>query len=227
MIINKQITYIINKDKNLDSSIISTSLDLKINDNHEQSMYLIHKALKWQLNQKRQGNAHTKTRKEVRGGGRKPWKQKGTGRARAGSNRSPLWKGGGVIFGPKSKIYQSKINKKEKRLAIQTLIYNKFPNTFVIDDIFNNLAKPSTKIILNKVKQLNINIDTTKKILIITANKTDTLYRSIRNLANVDLVAANHINILSLLKADIILMTIDSINIIHNMYNYNNEQYKS
>lgn len=90
--------------------------------------YLIHKdILRHQINQK-QGTVSTKTRGEVRGGGRKPWRQKGTGRARAGSNRSPLWKGGGVIFGPKPKKINLKINQKERQLAIRTLLYNKRKN---------------------------------------------------------------------------------------------------
>ena len=87
--------------------------------------YLIHRdILRHQLSQK-QGTVSTKTRSEVRGGGKKPWRQKGTGRARAGSSRSPLWKGGGVIFGPKPKTANLKLNKKERNLALQTLLYNK------------------------------------------------------------------------------------------------------
>merc|ERR1712228_533246 len=98
---------------------------IKLNVLEDSGNYLIHKdILRHQISQK-QGTVSTKTRSEVRGGGRKPWRQKGTGRARAGSNRSPLWKGGGVIFGPKPKIKKQKLNKKEYRLAIQTLLYNK------------------------------------------------------------------------------------------------------
>merc|ERR1712153_281954 len=95
--------------------------------------YLIHKDILRHQISKKQGTASTKTRSEVRGGGRKPWKQKGTGRARAGSNRSPLWKGGGVIFGPKPKTMQHKLNKKEFQLALRTLLYNKKNNLFVFD----------------------------------------------------------------------------------------------
>ena len=96
--------------------------------------YLIHRdILRHQLSQK-QGTVSTKTRSEVRGGGKKPWKQKGTGRARAGSSRSPLWKGGGVIFGPKPKTVNLKLNKKERALALQTLFYNKRNNISVVGD---------------------------------------------------------------------------------------------
>merc|ERR1712231_47060 len=95
----------------------------------------IHKdILRHQMSQK-QGTVSTKTRSEVRGGGRKPWQQKGTGRARAGSNSSPLWKGGGVIFGPKPKKTILKLNKKERKLALQTLLYNKRNNISVIDNL--------------------------------------------------------------------------------------------
>merc|ERR1712194_59481 len=96
--------------------------------------------IRHQLNQK-QGTLSTKTRGEVRGGGRKPWNQKGTGRARAGSNRSPLWKGGGVIFGPKPKIIVTKLNKKERSLALQTLLYNKKNNVIVIEDLENTMTE--------------------------------------------------------------------------------------
>ena len=99
--------------------------ELTLNILDKSGNYLLHKDLLRHLSSKRQGTVSTKTRSEVRGGGRKPWQQKGTGRARAGSNRSPLWKGGGVIFGPKPKKVALKLNKKERRLALQTLLYNK------------------------------------------------------------------------------------------------------
>merc|ERR1712232_965806 len=97
--------------------------------------YLIHKDIVRQQIQQKQGTVSTKTRSEVRGGGRKPWRQKGTGRARAGSNRSPLWKGGGVIFGPKPKTIVKKLNKKERNLALQTLLYNKRNSILIIDNL--------------------------------------------------------------------------------------------
>merc|ERR1712106_997512 len=94
--------------------------------------YLVYKDISRQQKQQKQGTVSTKTRSEVRGGGRKPWQQKGTGRARAGSNRSPLWKGGGVIFGPKPKAVTLKLNQKERKLSLQTLLYNKRDNILVI-----------------------------------------------------------------------------------------------
>jgi large subunit ribosomal protein L4 len=116
MTVQKFITYApldIN-GKQLDSK---HELQLKVSENS--GNYLLHKDLLRHFNSKNQGTVSTKTRSEVRGGGRKPWRQKGTGRARAGSNRSPLWRGGGVTFGPKPKTVSLKLNKKERRLALQ------------------------------------------------------------------------------------------------------------
>nr|QCI08142.1 ribosomal protein L4 [Polyneura bonnemaisonii] len=220
MTIKKKLTYIIktniNKDKNTENS---SELYLNIGKNCNQNMYLIHKVLKQQLKISRRGTANTKTRSEIRGGGKKPWKQKGTGRARAGSIRSPLWRGGGVIFGPKNKIYQSKINKKEKQIAIQTLIYNKFSNTLVIDKLLNNLSQPSTKHAIQELKNIGININRENNILLIIAKRNTKIYLSVRNLKNIELITPDHLNIISLLKAKKILITYDALNIIKNLYN--------
>ena len=181
------------------------------------SMYIIHSALVKQLATKRQGTAHSKTRSEVRGGGRKPWKQKGTGKARAGSIRSPLWKGGGVTFGPRTRNYISKINAKEKKLAIRTLLYNKAPHILVISNEEIFLAKPSTQLLLDKIQ--NLNLDLNKRILIIVDNKDKTLYLSHRNLQNIDIIQANQINIIALLNAEQILITSTSLKKIEEVYN--------
>nr|YP_009398292.1 ribosomal protein L4 [Thaumatella adunca]ARW67478.1 ribosomal protein L4 [Thaumatella adunca] len=208
----KQLKYsIIDSNK----KITETSINLHINENKHQQMYLIHKALKQQITNNRIRNAHTKTRSEVRGGGKKPWKQKGTGRARAGSTRSPLWKGGGVIFGPRKKIYNSKINKKEKKLAINIAIYNKFSQTIVTQHILNNINRPSTKDALTEINRLGINIQKQKNILIVVEKKTKIIYLSYKNLKNIELIEVNSMNILSLLKADIILITSNALNAIN------------
>nr|QCI04649.1 ribosomal protein L4 [Apoglossum ruscifolium] len=217
--IQKKITYTIKSSDKI-NPILYEDIYLSINESHEKQMYNIHRAVKQQLNDYRQGNAHTKNRSEIRGGGRKPWKQKGTGRARAGSIRSPLWRGGGVIFGPKAKIYKSKINKKEKLLAIKNLIYNKFKYTTIIDKLFDNLNKPKTKLILNKLNEYGINNKKHKNnILLIVKNKNKELYLSTRNLSNIELITANNLNVLSLIKADKILITFEALNTIKNLYN--------
>ena len=116
---------------------LSNNDELKLTVLENSGNYLLHKDMVRHSSSQTQGTTSTKTRSEVRGGGRKPWRQKGTGRARAGSNRSPLWKGGGVIFGPKPKKVSLKLNKKERRLALQTLLYNKKNNIVIIDDLEN------------------------------------------------------------------------------------------
>ena len=197
------------------------NINLKMSDNIQQNMYIIHRVIQQQLTLKRLGNANTKTRSEVRGGGRKPWKQKGTGRARAGSIRSPLWKGGGVIFGPKTKQYNYKINKKEKQLAIRILLHNKHANTIVTNKLLDQITKPKTKTIIEILHNLGLQTNKKQKILIITNKKTPELYLSIRNLPNIDIIAADNLNSLSLIKADKILLTIDSLKKIEDIYNDN------
>ena len=174
--------------KNLSGQDDETTTTLNLKVQNEKSTYLIHRALVKQLIEHRQGNANTKTRSEVRGGGRKPWKQKGTGRARAGSKRSPLWKGGGVSFGPRTKKFQIKLNKKEWRLALQTLLFNKKESIIVIKDLcesFENIQK--TQSFLDCLKKLSIS-NVTSKILIIVPNKSKGLIYSTQNIKNIDVI---------------------------------------
>nr|QCI04413.1 ribosomal protein L4 [Antithamnion hubbsii] len=196
-----------------------TEIKLKISNDLKKNMYITHRVIKQQLHIQRQGNANTKTRSEVRGGGKKPWKQKGTGRARAGSIRSPLWKGGGVIFGPKPKKYTFKINKKERQLAIRILLYNKYSQTTITQNFCKNLKKPNTQNILESLNNLGIQTKNKNRVLIIVSNKSKALYLSIRNLTNIDIICANNLNTLSLIKADKILITFDALNIINTIYN--------
>lgn len=194
---------------------------LKIHQDDSTKMYIVHRAIRQQLNNRRQGNANTKTRSEIRGGGKKPWKQKGTGKARAGSTRSPLWRGGGVIFGPKAKIYNSKINKKEKILALNILLHNKQKDTKVVKNLFANINEPSTKKMLLTLKQLGFSIDKQEKLLIILNNKNKVTYLSTRNLQNIEIIEAKHLNSLSLIKANKILITDEALKTIKQT---NNEQ---
>ena len=177
--------------------------------------YLIHRDILRHQASQRQGTVSTKTRSEVRGGGKKPWRQKGTGRARAGSSRSPLWKGGGVIFGPKPKTVTLKMNKKERRLALQTLFSNKLSH--------NNNSSPNdtdTKIFvlespddIRKTKdfckyyQDQISKNLNEKVLLIVGKKSLHLKLATQNLKNVELILASNLNTLSLLKVNRIIIT--------------------
>ena len=195
---------------------LDSTQELELNVLEKSGNYLLHKDILRHYNSQRQGTVSTKTRSEVRGGGRKPWQQKGTGRARAGSNSSPLWKGGGVIFGPKPKTVSFKLNKKERRLTLQTLLYNKKNSTLIIEDLENNLTESKTKNFLNICKNCSVNLN--QNILIIVSNKTVPLKLSTQNLKNVELILASNLNTLSLLKAKQIILSSLSINDIKETY---------
>jgi large subunit ribosomal protein L4 len=202
----------------LDSNgqISSDKYNFKLNILEDSGNYLIHRdILRHQLSQK-QGTVSTKTRSEVRGGGKKPWKQKGTGRARAGSNRSPLWRGGGVIFGPKPKTTNLKLNKKERNLALQTLLYNKRNNILIIGELESLINESKTKVFCDICK--NYNLDLNQKILFVVSKKTTPLKLSTQNLKNVELISASNLNTLSLLKAKQILLTPLAVNDIKEIY---------
>lgn len=199
------------------NSLSNKKENIKLQVNDKNSMYVIHRSLVTQMASKRQGTSSSKTRSEVRGGGRKPWKQKGTGKARAGSTRSPLWRGGGVIFGPKPKNYSKKLNLKEKRIAIQTLLWNKLSAIITIPESELILEKPQTKQLINKLRDLRI--ATNDLTLIIVTEKNRYLYLASRNLSNVELVQANNINIISLLKARKIIISRESLLNIQEIYN--------
>ena len=132
MTVQKSITY---NPIDITGKKLTLNYELTLKVSETSGNYLLHRDLLRHFNSQKQGTVSTKTRSEVQGGGRKPWRQKGTGRARAGSNRSPLWKGGGVIFGPKPKKITLKSNKKERQLALQTLVYNKKNNILVIENL--------------------------------------------------------------------------------------------
>jgi large subunit ribosomal protein L4 len=204
-----------------------TPLDItgqKLNSQHQLNLkvlensgnYLVHKDILRHYASQRQGTVSTKTRSEVRGGGRKPWKQKGTGRARAGSNSSPLWKGGGVIFGPKPKKILLKLNKKERRLALQTLIYNKKNSLLIIDNLEADLTIPKTKTFIKICQDCGINLE--EKLLVIVSEKTTPLKLSTQNIKNVELISASNLNTLSLMKAKQIILTPLAVNDIKEIF---------
>jgi large subunit ribosomal protein L4 len=213
MTIQKFITY---TPLDITGQVLDSNHELKLNVLENSGNYLIHKDILRHYASQKQGTVSTKTRSEVRGGGRKPWRQKGTGRARAGSNRSPLWKGGGVIFGPKPKTINFKLNKKERRLALQTLLYNKKNNLLIIENLENEINIPKTKTFLKICQDCGINLN--QKLLIIVSKKTIPLKLSTQNLKNVELISASNLNTLSLLKAKQVILTPSAVNDIKEIY---------
>ena len=201
---------------NINGKKLDSIQELKLNIVEKSGNYLIHRDLIRHQSSKRQGTVSTKTRSEVRGGGRKPWRQKGTGRARAGSNRSPLWKGGGVIFGPKPKTVSLKLNKKERRLALQTLIYNKKDSILIIENLEKEITEAKTKNFFKICDDCSINLD--QKVLVIVSKKTLPLKLSTQNIKNVELISASNLNTFSLLKAKQIILTSLAINEIKEIY---------
>lgn len=195
---------------------VDSTQELTLNVLEKSGNYLLHRDLLRHFKSKQQGTVSTKTRSEVRGGGRKPWQQKGTGRARAGSNRSPLWKGGGVIFGPKPKKVFLKLNRRERRLALQTLLYNKKSNIVIIDNLENDIKDFKTKSFLEICNNCNINLD--QKVLVVVSEKTRALKLATQNIQNVELILASNLNTFSLLQAKQIILTTLSINDIKEVY---------
>jgi large subunit ribosomal protein L4 len=213
MTIQKFITY---TPLDITGQVLDSNHELKLNVLENSGNYLIHKDILRHYASQKQGTVSTKTRSEVRGGGRKPWRQKGTGRARAGSNRSPLWKGGGVIFGPKPKTINFKLNKKERRLALQTLLYNKKNNLLIIENLENEITIPKTKTFLKICQNCGINLN--QKLLIIVSKKTIPLKLSTQNIKNVELISASNLNTLSLLKAKQVILTPSAVTDIKEIY---------
>ena len=213
MTIQKFITY---NSLDTDGKVLTDEHKLELNILEESGNYLIHRDILRHQTSQKQGTISTKTRSEVRGGGRKPWRQKGTGRARAGSNRSPLWKGGGVIFGPKPKQVNFKLNQKERKLALQTLLYSNRNNLSVIDDLETSFVSNKSKNLILILKNLNISLN--EKLLIVVSTKTEAIRLSSRNLKNVELISASNLNTLSLIKAKNILLTVPALNDIKEIY---------
>ena len=167
--------------------------------------HIVHRALVRQQNNSRQGTASTKTRAEVRGGGRKPWRQKGTGRARAGSSRSPLWKGGGVIFGPKPRSYAVKMNRKERRLALSTAFQSRIDDLVIVEEFADNLSRPKTKELMSALERWGVIPG--DKVLLITKEKAENVYLSARNIEKVKLISSSNLNVFDILHADKIVAT--------------------
>src|SRR5699024_8490467 len=156
---------------------------------------------------KRQGTHTVKNRSEVRGGGRKPWRQKGTGRARQGSIRSPQWVGGGVVFGPtKERNYKYRLPKKVRRLALKSALSSKVKNEsiIVLDDL--SLEAPKTKEFVNILNALDVN----EKALVVTSEKNENVIRSANNLPKVKVITVREVNVLDLIAHDTLILTKDA-----------------
>jgi len=196
---------------------METKIFLENLERKKKAIGLIHRVYLTQLKNGRKYTASTKTKSEVRGGGRKPWKQKGTGNARAGSSRSPLWVGGGVSFGPKPRVVFKKINKKERRLAILSALYLKKKEFLFVDEtLFSNSTITKTKEFLSVLKNLNLNADAKILVVLSTANKQ--LWLATRNLKNIDLTVATCLNIKQLLNTNHIVLSNSTLELINSTY---------
>ena len=201
---------------------METKIFLENFERKKKAIGLIHRAYLTQLKNSRKYTASTKTRSEVRGGGRKPWKQKGTGNARAGSTRSPLFVGGGVIFGPRPRIVSKKINKKERRLAILSALYLKKKEfLFVNEEIFNNFDSIKTKKICELL--ITLNLRSTSKLLFILSKPNKFFWLSTKNLKNIEVTTAECLNIEQLLNANHIILSKVSLELINSTYGKNYE----
>jgi len=186
-------------------------------DKKKKAIGLIHRVYLTQLKNSRKYLASTKTKSEVRGGGRKPWKQKGTGRARAGSSRSPLWRGGGVSFGPKPHLVSKKVNKKERRLAILSALYLKKQQFIFVNEVALNEVKTiKTRSIVKFISDLGLNSN--EKILFILTQPNKEFWLASRNLKNVEVTTSNCLNIEQLLKTTHIILSKPSLDLINSTY---------
>ena len=153
----------------------------------------------------------------MRGGGRKPWKQKGTGRARAGSNRSPLWKGGGVSFGPKPREFEIKMNRKERRLALRTAIASRMEDLILVESFADQLPQPKTKELTSALTRWGANLE--KRTLLILDEIPENVQLSARNVAALKVLKADSLNIFDILAANKIIATSDAIAKLQEVYN--------
>ncbi|MBO4291759.1 MAG: 50S ribosomal protein L4 [Lachnospiraceae bacterium] len=175
--------------------------------------HLVHKAVVQQLANKRQGTQKAKTRSEVSGGGRKPWRQKGTGHARQGSTRSPQWKGGGVVFAPVPRDYTFKLNKKEKRAALKSALSDKVAGgkLIVVDELkFDEIKTKSFVAVMNNLK--------VEKGLVVLAENDENVVMSGRNAVCADTTLVNNMNVYDVVNAKTVVLTKDAVNKIEEVY---------
>ncbi len=190
--------------------------DMELNDavfGVEVNEHLVHMAVVAQLANKRQGTQNAKTRSEVSGGGKKPWKQKGTGHARQGSTRSPQWTGGGVVFAPKPRDYSMKLNKKEKQLAIKSVLTSRVnENKFIVVDEFK-MDEIKTK----KFAEVMTNLKVDKALVVLSENDKNVVL-SAKNIPSVKTALTNTINVYDILKYDTLVMEKAAVTKIEEVY---------
>ena len=191
------------------------SLDLKV-AKESSATDLVHRAVVRQLAHARQGTASTLTRAEVAGGGRKPYKQKGTGRARQGSIRTPLRPGGGVVFGPKPRSYNLAMNRKERRLALRTALMSRINDLIVVKGFGEGLEVPKTKEIVAGLGRLGIQPGA--KVLVVLDSPSEVMRKSVRNLEKVKLIAADQLNVFDLLHASSLVVSEEALAKIQEVY---------
>ena len=175
--------------------------------------HLVHMSVVQHLANKRQGTQKAKTRSEVSGGGRKPWRQKGTGHARQGSIRAPQWKGGGVVFAPVPRDYSFKLNKKEKRAALKSALTSRVNENklIVVEELkFDEIKTKNFKNVMN-----NLKVD---KALVVIGEKNDNAYYSSRNLPSINMLCADSINVYDIMKGDTLVLTKDAVAKIEEVY---------
>jgi 50S ribosomal protein L4, bacterial/organelle len=184
--------------------------ELDLNDNVfgiEPNEAVVQQFVKMQLANKRVGSASTKTRAEVRGGGKKPWKQKGTGRARVGSTRNPVWRGGGIAFGPKPRDYSYKLPRKVRRLALKSALSSKVLDSSIIIVDALTFEEPKTRLMIKTLELLQA----APKTLVVTADNDMNVQKSARNIPGVKSLKADYINVFDILKYETLLMTRDAV----------------
>ncbi len=191
--------------------------EIELNDNVfgiEPNKAVMYDFIKMQLANKRQGTSSTKTRTEVRGGGKKPWRQKGTGRARVGSSRNPVWRGGGIAFGPKPRDYSYKLPQKVRRLALKSALSTKVLDhkIIVVDEL--SFEQPKTKIMVQALEALKVG----KKTLVVTADGNANVVKSARNIEGVKPLRADFINVYDILKYDTLLITRDAVAMVEEVF---------
>ncbi len=180
----------------------------------EVNQHAVYEVVKNHLANRRQGTQSAKTRAEVRGGGAKPWRQKGTGRARAGSRRAPNWTGGGVVFAPKPRDYSYRVPKKVKRLAMKSALTSKVENgeIIIVDEL--TFEAPKTKDMVNLLTKLNAD----RKALIVTAEKDENVVKSANNIPNVQTIVVNNLNVYDILKYNSFIITKEAVRKVEEVY---------